>query len=45
VERIAARSGFGSAISLRAHFRRELGNSPIAYRRAFRARATSSEGG
>jgi transcriptional regulator GlxA family with amidase domain len=45
VERIAARCGFGSAISLRAHFRRELGNSPVAYRRAFRARATSSEGG
>lgn len=37
VERIAARCGFGSAVSLRAHFRRALGTSPLAYRRSFRA--------
>lgn len=36
VERIAARCGFGSAVSLRAHFRRALGTSPLAYRRSFR---------
>jgi transcriptional regulator GlxA family with amidase domain len=38
VERVAARCGVGSAVSLRAHFRHELGTSPTAYRRAFRAR-------
>ncbi|HEU4563089.1 MAG TPA: helix-turn-helix domain-containing protein [Gemmatimonadaceae bacterium] len=36
VERVAAACGFGSAMSLRIHFRRELGTSPLAYRRAFR---------
>ncbi|MDF1504552.1 helix-turn-helix domain-containing protein [Roseisolibacter sp. H3M3-2] len=35
--RVAERCGIGSAVSLRAHFRRELGTSPLAYRRAFRA--------
>jgi transcriptional regulator GlxA family with amidase domain len=34
--RIAAACGFGSVVSLRVHFRRELGTSPLAYRRAFR---------
>lgn len=37
IERIAERFGFGTAISLRAHFRRTLGTSPLAYRRSFRA--------
>jgi transcriptional regulator GlxA family with amidase domain len=37
VDRVAGRCGLGSAVSLRAHFRRELGTSPLAYRRAFRA--------
>lgn len=37
VERIAARCGFGSAVSLRTHFRRALATSPLAYRRSFRA--------
>ena len=37
VARVAERCGMGSAVSLRAHFRRELGTSPLAYRRAFRA--------
>jgi transcriptional regulator GlxA family with amidase domain len=37
VERIAERCGFGSAVSLRAHFRRALATSPVAYRRSFRA--------
>jgi transcriptional regulator GlxA family with amidase domain len=36
VERVAAACGFGSAVSLRAHFRRALHTSPQAYRRAFR---------
>lgn len=36
IERIARDCGFGSAISLRVHFRRELRTSPLAYRRAFR---------
>jgi hypothetical protein len=36
VEHIAQVTGFGSAASLRAHFRERLGSSPSAYRRAFR---------
>jgi transcriptional regulator GlxA family with amidase domain len=36
VERVAAECGFGSAVSLRVHFRREFQTSPLAYRRAFR---------
>jgi transcriptional regulator GlxA family with amidase domain len=38
VERIAHIAGFGSAASLRTHFRERVGGSPSAYRRAFRAR-------
>ena len=37
VEDIAQRSGFGSAASLREHFRRSLATTPTAYRRAFSA--------
>jgi transcriptional regulator GlxA family with amidase domain len=37
VERIALASGFGSAPSLREHFRRSLATTPTAYRRAFAA--------
>lgn len=36
VERIAALAGFGSAQSLRLHFRRAFGVSPAAWRRSFR---------
>ncbi|WP_037558474.1 GlxA family transcriptional regulator [Spirillospora albida] len=36
VERIAAASGFGSPVTLRAHFTRRVGASPQAYRNAFR---------
>ncbi|MBM7785596.1 GlxA family transcriptional regulator [Tenggerimyces flavus] len=35
VEEIAPRAGFGTAIALRQHFRRTLGTTPVAYRRAF----------
>lgn len=42
VERVARRAGFGSPVSLRTHFRRELGTSPLVYRRTFR-RATPDE--
>jgi transcriptional regulator GlxA family with amidase domain len=41
--RVAQRTGFGSEVSLRAHFRRALGTSPAAYRRAFRG-ATPARG-
>lgn len=37
VERIAREAGFGTATSLRTHLRAELGVSPTAYRRTFRA--------
>jgi transcriptional regulator GlxA family with amidase domain len=36
IEQIASRAGFGSAPSLRQHFRRATNTSPTAYRRAFR---------
>ena len=39
VDRIAATAGFGSATSLREHFRRVVATSPQAYRRAFRSRS------
>ena len=35
VEEVAARAGFGSAPSLREHFRRATATTPSAYRRAF----------
>lgn len=39
IEEVATRSGFGSAPSLRQHFRRVVATSPTAYRRTFRAAA------
>ena len=36
VERVAERSGFGSAAALRQHFSRTVSSSPAAYRRTFR---------
>jgi AraC family transcriptional activator FtrA len=35
IEQIAARSGFGTAATLRHHFRRKLRLSPLAYRARF----------
>jgi AraC family transcriptional activator FtrA len=35
VEEVATSCGFGSAASLRAHFKSQTGTSPAAYRRAF----------
>ncbi|WP_329520182.1 GlxA family transcriptional regulator [Spirillospora sp. NBC_01491] len=42
VERVAAEAGFGSPVTLRAHFARTVGVSPQAYRAAFRARPDSA---
>lgn len=42
IERIADACGFGSAVSLRVHFRRELRTSPLAYRRTFRKVAATA---
>jgi transcriptional regulator GlxA family with amidase domain len=39
VEDIAWRSGFGTAASLREHFRRATSTTPLAYRRSFRPAA------
>lgn len=36
VQRIAERTGFGSAIALRRHFTRAVGTTPLGYRLAFR---------
>jgi transcriptional regulator GlxA family with amidase domain len=35
IEEVASACGFGSAASLREHFRRQTGTSPTAYRRTF----------
>lgn len=35
VDRVATRCGFGTATALRVHFRRFVGTTPTAYRRAF----------
>ncbi|MFE3545726.1 GlxA family transcriptional regulator [Nocardia sp. NPDC059177] len=42
VDRIAAETGFGSAVSLRHHFHRVLGTSPAAHRAQFRGVILSS---
>ncbi|WP_217182990.1 GlxA family transcriptional regulator [Streptomyces sp. AC495_CC817] len=39
VERVAELAGFGSAVSLRLHFRQRLGVSPAAHRASFRVGA------
>lgn len=39
VESVAERSGFGTAITLRRHFRHRLKTSPMAYRKRFAARS------
>ncbi|WP_407358512.1 helix-turn-helix domain-containing protein [Microbacterium sp. LTA6] len=39
VDRVAELAGFGSAVSLRLHFRKRLGVSPAAHRTAFRTSA------
>ncbi|MFC5148374.1 GlxA family transcriptional regulator [Streptomyces aureoversilis] len=41
VDRVAAEAGFGTAASLRQHLTAETGVSPTAYRRTFRAGASS----
>lgn len=38
IEEVAARCGFGSALSFRQHFKRQIGNCPTAYRQVFRLR-------
>lgn len=43
VESIATASGFGSAASLRQHFRRLTATTPLAYRRTFRDHATEAQ--
>ena len=45
VERAARRAGFGSPVSFRTHFRRELGTSPLVYRRTFRRATPPDDGG
>jgi transcriptional regulator GlxA family with amidase domain len=39
IEDVAFEAGFGTAASLRTHFRRSTATSPLAYRRTFRGRA------
>ncbi len=41
IEDVATRAGFGSAPSLREHFRRATSTSPTSYRRTFRGAATT----
>jgi transcriptional regulator GlxA family with amidase domain len=42
VEVVAREAGFGSALSLRQHFRAALQTSPAAYRKAFREQAVNA---
>jgi len=42
VEVVAQEAGFGSALSLRQHFRTALQTSPAAYRKAFREQSVSA---
>ncbi|ELP67057.1 GlxA family transcriptional regulator [Streptomyces turgidiscabies] len=44
VERIAAQTGFGSPTAFRDRFRRVVGTSPYAYRRAFQAAPEGAAG-
>jgi transcriptional regulator GlxA family with amidase domain len=44
IDEIAWRAGFGTAASLRDHFRRSTSTSPSAYRRAFRPRIEATAG-
>jgi transcriptional regulator GlxA family with amidase domain len=39
IEAVALRAGFGSAPSLREHFRRATATTPTAYRRSFQPAA------
>ena len=41
VEDVARRAGFGTATSLRSHFRRATATTPLAYRRTFRGSAAA----
>ena len=41
VERVAADCGFGTAAGMRVHFQRQVGTSPMAYRRTFHAARAS----
>lgn len=44
VDRVATACGFGSPVSLRVHFRRALGTSPVSYRRTFRLQTERGRG-
>ncbi|MEM1206087.1 MAG: transcriptional regulator FtrA [Acidobacteriota bacterium] len=44
IDRVAERSGFGSAQVLRLHFRRQVGTSPTGYRKTFQCRLSQRRG-
>jgi transcriptional regulator GlxA family with amidase domain len=41
MDQVATRSGFGSLVAMRGHFRRQLSTSPAAYRQAYRENSAS----
>ncbi len=41
VERVAEEAGFGSAQVLRLHFRRQIGTTPLGYRKTFQGRGAA----
>ena len=45
IEEVAATAGFGSAATLRHHFRKQMKLSPAAYRRQFGMEASASTAG
>ena len=44
MDQVALRSGFGSLVAMRGHFRRHLSTSPTAYRQTFRGTLADSGG-
>jgi AraC-like DNA-binding protein len=44
MDQVALRSGFGSLVAMRGHFRRHLSTSPTAYRQTFRGALADSGG-
>ena len=45
IDAVAATAGFGTAISMRPHFRRIVGVSPQTYRRTYRPEAARTDAG
>jgi AraC family transcriptional activator FtrA len=45
IDQVAAQSGLGTAMTMRHHFRRRIGLSPVEYRKRFSQASTAAAGG